>query len=341
MLDGTQYTTVIPAPAILDALIARGRILATGGRVRGHLVCPRLTSELLAAVQRRACPPTSCRGSARRITRASRRATWPWPDRASGGLASTPPSRTPACSATAPTQSGSVPVTPDAEAEWLTRQVRQAPALPLRFFLESARPRSPPSSTPIWWLRDALRSNGATVDYREFNGNHHYLPWRSGFADGLCCCSARRRPNTHAGIAICNSTEWHAARSRPSIAVLFDVDGTLIDSNAAHARDLGAGADRARVPRRRGGAAADWDGRRQTAAGDRRSGRRVDEGPRASRAARSELFAERLPRLQATRGARPLVEHLLGSGGRRSSSPRRPIGGDGRTARAGGSGRPD
>lgn len=34
-------------------------------------------------------------------------------------------------------------------------------------------------------FRDALRSNGVTVDYREFNGNHHYLAWHSGFADGL------------------------------------------------------------------------------------------------------------------------------------------------------------
>jgi HAD superfamily hydrolase (TIGR01509 family) len=95
-------------------------------------------------------------------------------------------------------------------------------------------------------------------------------------------------------------------------AVIFDVDGTLIDSNAAHAetwaqaltehglrRDasdvrplIGMGSDKL-LP-----AIAGLD----------------EESPvgRAVAQRKKELFAERLPQLHATRGARTLVESLKG-----------------------------
>ena len=43
-------------------------------------------------------------------------------------------------------------------------------------------------------LRDVLRAKGTEVVYREFNGNHTYLNWRGGFADGVVALLGRARP---------------------------------------------------------------------------------------------------------------------------------------------------
>jgi HAD superfamily hydrolase (TIGR01509 family) len=93
-------------------------------------------------------------------------------------------------------------------------------------------------------------------------------------------------------------------------AVLFDVDGTLIDSNAAHAETWAHALTEHGLPR----SAADVrpligmgsDKLLPALAGlDAES----PEG-RAVAQRKKQLFAERLPRLQATRGARTLVESL-------------------------------
>jgi enterochelin esterase-like enzyme len=34
-------------------------------------------------------------------------------------------------------------------------------------------------------MRDTLLAKGYSLKYREFNGNHNYINWRGGFADGL------------------------------------------------------------------------------------------------------------------------------------------------------------
>ena len=93
-------------------------------------------------------------------------------------------------------------------------------------------------------------------------------------------------------------------------AIAFDVDGTLIDSNGAHAETwaqalsehgfphnadrvrplIGTGSDKL-IPAATG---LDADSRQA----------------KAILARKKELFAERLPRLRPTRGARPLVEFL-------------------------------
>jgi len=82
-------------------------------------------------------------------------------------------------------QSGSFWWTPDETPEWPTRQVSQTPPRTVRFFQEVGAMEIPQQLDTNRRFRDALRSNGVTVDYREFNGNHHYLAWHRGFADGL------------------------------------------------------------------------------------------------------------------------------------------------------------
>lgn len=82
-------------------------------------------------------------------------------------------------------QSGSFwwPVGP--EAEWLTRVMAGAPRLPVRFRLSFG--------TQEWValpaarrLRDTLAEHGYhDSSYREFNGGHDYLCWRTELADGL------------------------------------------------------------------------------------------------------------------------------------------------------------
>ncbi|MET9255603.1 enterochelin esterase [Streptomyces sp. NPDC003717] len=70
-------------------------------------------------------------------------------------------------------------------AEWLTRELAAAPRLPVRFRLSFG--------TQEWValpaarrLRDVLERSGYhDSSYREFNGGHDYLCWRTELADGL------------------------------------------------------------------------------------------------------------------------------------------------------------
>jgi enterochelin esterase family protein len=185
VMDGREFTTVIPGPAILDTLIARGRLrplvavfVDTSFARSAQLSCSRPFSDLLATELVPWMRATYGAGANARETAVGGSSL--------GGLAA-------ACAAIAHpdvfgnvlSQSGSYWWTSDTETEWLTRQVRLAPALPLRVFLEVGAMEIPDQLETNRRFRDALRANGATLDYRQFNGNHHYLPWRAGFADGL------------------------------------------------------------------------------------------------------------------------------------------------------------
>jgi len=93
-------------------------------------------------------------------------------------------------------------------------------------------------------------------------------------------------------------------------AVLFDVDGTLIDSNAAHAETWAQALTEHGCPRDAGQVrpliGMGSDKLLPVIAGleaESREGRTIAQR-------KQELFAERLPRLQPTRGARALVAHL-------------------------------
>ena len=93
-------------------------------------------------------------------------------------------------------------------------------------------------------------------------------------------------------------------------AVLFDVDGTLIDSNAAHAETWAQALTEHGCPRDavqvRPLIGMGSDKLLPVIAGLEAESR---EGRTIARR-KQELFAERLPRLQPTRGARALVAHL-------------------------------
>jgi enterochelin esterase family protein len=82
-------------------------------------------------------------------------------------------------------QSGSFwwPVGPDAE--WLTRQLANSPRLPVRFRLSFGEQEwvALPAARR---LRETLAAAGYhDTSYREFNGGHDYLCWRTELADGL------------------------------------------------------------------------------------------------------------------------------------------------------------
>ncbi|WP_416957773.1 enterochelin esterase [Streptomyces sp. Agncl-13] len=82
-------------------------------------------------------------------------------------------------------QSGSFwwPVGPDAE--WLTRHLAGTPRLPVRFRLSFGEQEwvALPAARR---LRETLLSVGYhDASYREFNGGHDYLCWRTELADGL------------------------------------------------------------------------------------------------------------------------------------------------------------
>ena len=185
VLDGGVYTTTIPSPTMLDTLIARGRLrpvvavfLDTSFARASLLSCSRPFSDVLATEVVPRVRAVYHAGLAPRETAVAGSSL--------GGLAAS-------CAAIAHpevfgnvlSQSGSYWWTPDGEPEWLTRDVRQAAAPPVRFFMEVGAMEIPQQLDTNRRFRDALIGKGVTVSYREFNGNHSYLPWRAGFADGL------------------------------------------------------------------------------------------------------------------------------------------------------------
>lgn len=94
-------------------------------------------------------------------------------------------------------QSGSFwwPAAADGDArgsEWLTRQYVTAPRRPVRFHL-SAGLKEWALLAANRRMRDALRDKGYAVVYREFNGGHDYLCWRTAFAEGLVDLAAEWR----------------------------------------------------------------------------------------------------------------------------------------------------
>jgi enterochelin esterase family protein len=43
-------------------------------------------------------------------------------------------------------------------------------------------------------MRDALTEKGYAVRYKEFNGNHNYINWQGGLAEGLIALLGQRVP---------------------------------------------------------------------------------------------------------------------------------------------------
>lgn len=82
-------------------------------------------------------------------------------------------------------QSGSFWWPDGPDAEWLTARIAESPRLPVRFWLSFGEQEwvALPAARR---LRDTLASAGyEDASYREFNGGHDYLCWRTELADGL------------------------------------------------------------------------------------------------------------------------------------------------------------
>ncbi|OON79641.1 enterochelin esterase [Streptomyces tsukubensis] len=82
-------------------------------------------------------------------------------------------------------QSGSFWWPDGPDAEWLTRALADSPRLPVRFWLSFGE-QEWVALPAAGRLRDTLAAAGYDdAVYREFNGGHDYLCWRTELADGL------------------------------------------------------------------------------------------------------------------------------------------------------------
>lgn len=195
VLDGSAYRDLIPLPAILDNLIAAGRLPPVVAVLVGSLeaeerdrdlACQRpytnfLAKEVLPWVRERY-----------RVTAEPGRTVLA--GSSLGGLAA-------ACAAlerpdlfgNVLSQSGSFSWRPAGEPwEWVARQVEARPKLPVRFYLDvglletwPVEKTGPSLLASHRRLRDALRAKGYPVVYAEFAGGHGHANWQGTIADGL------------------------------------------------------------------------------------------------------------------------------------------------------------
>lgn len=195
VLDGSAYRDLIPLPVILDNLIAAGRIppvvAVLVGRLEAEerdrdLACHRPYTEFLA---KEVLPWARERY---RVT--TEPAQTVLAGSSLGGLAA-------ACAAlerpdlfgNVLSQSGSFMWRPKGEPwEWVVRQIRSRPKLPVRFYLDvglletlPVEKTGPSLLTSNRRLRDALWEKRSAVWYAEFAGGHGHANWQGTIADGL------------------------------------------------------------------------------------------------------------------------------------------------------------
>lgn len=197
LFDGSGYVSLIPAPIVLDNLLAKNKIPPTvavmvdsgGGEARDReLACnPQfaefIVKELLPWVHKNynvtSDPKSTIVGGASFGGLAAACAAFKYPEIFGNVLS----------------QAGSYWWRPegDDEYEWLTRQFAAGPKLPIRFYFEigrlenlsRARPDSPTNLIANRHFRDVLKAKGYTVRFDEINGGHDFFPWQATFADGL------------------------------------------------------------------------------------------------------------------------------------------------------------
>ncbi len=192
-LDGESYTTVIPAPVILDNLIAAHKIrpaaalfLASSDARESEYSCnagfsDQLAGEVLAYGRKElhagATPPdTILAGFSLGGLQAACTAVL-HPERIGAVLA----------------QSGSFYRAPSGEEpEALSRLLAASPPRPLRWYFEigllekGAIPsRDPSMLTASRHLRDVLSAKGTPHRFREYFGGHEHVAWRQSLAMGL------------------------------------------------------------------------------------------------------------------------------------------------------------
>lgn len=204
LFDGEQYTSAVPVPAILDNLLAAGRIPPLAALFVGNAPGARPTElpcnpafaafvrdELLAWFHAGYQAP---RDPARTIVAGS----------SYGGLAAVYAAiQSPRTFGNVLSQSGSFWWTPppdprrpfqfdpDAEPNHVAAMILAQPPLPVRFYLEAgtAEIAMPGHSGGILdtnrHLRDVLLAKGHQVFYHEFAGGHGALSWRATFPHAL------------------------------------------------------------------------------------------------------------------------------------------------------------
>ena len=198
--DGGLYTTSLPAPTILDNMIAARRIAPMIGVFVGWPPGQRdaelgmnqryvefLATELMPWVRSKYAVASSPRGN---VVAGS----------SLGGLAAAfVAHRHPELFGNVLSQSGAfmLGAAGDSTPERLTRELAAAPRRELRFYLEAGIYETGRFENGVdlltsnRHLRDALRAKGYPVTYDEFAGGHSDLNWRSGFARGLLALLGR------------------------------------------------------------------------------------------------------------------------------------------------------
>jgi enterochelin esterase family protein len=194
LFDGEDYQSLIPAPTILDNLIAGGKVAPTvallvhaqGTRFR-DLLCSASFAGFVA---------TELVPSARARYRISA-----GPQNVTVGGVSLGGLMAGYCGLQYPEVFGNVlsqsgafwhgapgltaDASPMPEDGWLARQFAAASRRPLRLWLEVGRLESTGMVNNNRRLRDVLTAKGYDVIYSEFTGGHDYLSWRGSLADAF------------------------------------------------------------------------------------------------------------------------------------------------------------
>ncbi len=210
LFDGHAYKTDIPAPVILDNLLAQGKIppfvavLVHQVDRLNELMCSEsfadfLAQELVPWVRKEYCvshdPSRTIVGGLS----------------AGGLMAAYCGLRHPEVFGNVLSQSGSFWYTPEAmkmterplpfvETGWLTRKFVEAPRSPVRFYLEVGRLEMSFTANQVAEnrrLRDVLQAKGYDVTYSEFTGGHDGFCWRGTFARGLLALVTSPAPGQH------------------------------------------------------------------------------------------------------------------------------------------------
>jgi enterochelin esterase family protein len=210
LFDGHAYKTDIPAPVILDNLLAQGKIppfvavLVHQVDRLNELMCSEPFADFLAQ---------DLVPWVRKEYRVS-----PEPSRtivgglsAGGLMAAYCGLRHPEVFGNVLSQSGSFWYTPEAmkmterplpyaDTGWLTRKFVEAPRLPVRFYLEVGRLEMSFFANQVAEnrrLRDVLQAKGYDVTYSEYSGGHDGFCWRGTFARGLLALVAPCAQKNH------------------------------------------------------------------------------------------------------------------------------------------------
>ncbi|MEO9057048.1 MAG: enterochelin esterase [Ktedonobacteraceae bacterium] len=193
LFDGGAYLEFIPAPTILDNLLAADKLppmvavlLDSPPEERNHeLTCHPpfvdfLVQELVPWLHKHYNITTDPRQT---IVGGS----------SAGGLAAAYVGlRAPDVFGKVLSQSGSFWWDWDAEEkiaqQWLTHEYAISPKQPLHFYIDVGRLERIAGYDLLMvnrHLHDVLLAKGYTVDYAELPGGHEYISWRGGFSDGL------------------------------------------------------------------------------------------------------------------------------------------------------------